>query len=316
MTESYIGKRMCAVDDRLGAIGDACKWTTKDLKYCIVGSLPGISPQSVANAVSPVFHHISSVCDLRFTLTTNPTEAHIVSEFGHIDGPYGTLAWSQLPCGGIRQVKQLYDTGEDFVLASNPPQNKVGFPLVWLHEILHALGVPHLSGGLAVMNPTYNPALSVLQPLDKAELVYRYGLAPGTPPDDPIEPPTTGYTIVATPSTVNGGEQINATFTAPQGSHGLDWIGLYKVGASNQITVDWKYTGGKTSGVLSFTAPKTTGSYEFRYLLRNEFTEVKAVSQKITVISAPLPPTEPDIDVGSVSFGGNNYSVFFRKKLA
>jgi hypothetical protein len=161
------------------------------LTFAIAGSLPGFTLNAIAGAFKSVYAQISAVCDLRFAdVTPHTSNANILITFGPIDGPQNTLAWSELPCGQVARVTQKFDTGEKFVIASNPPPNKISFGLVALHETLHALGVPHLSGGLAVMNPVYNPSVTTLQPLDIAELVTRYGVpATPTPTPEPPAPP-------------------------------------------------------------------------------------------------------------------------------
>jgi hypothetical protein len=98
------------------------------------------------------------------------------------------------------------------------------------------------------------------------------------------EAPT--YALAASPSTVNPGQAITVTWTAPSGQSALDWIGLYKVGDPDMGYSAWQHTGGTQSGNTTFTAPSQTGEYEFRYFLNNGYTKV-ATSNTVTVGGSP-----------------------------
>ena len=43
-----------------------------------------------------------------------------------------------------------------------------------------------------------------------------------------------------------------------------DWIGLYYSSASDRDYLSWKYLDGKTSGTITFSAPKEEGEYNLR----------------------------------------------------
>jgi hypothetical protein len=88
---------------------------------------------------------------------------------------------------------------------------------------------------------------------------------------------------------VQPGAAISTTWTAPAGSSGTDWVSLYLVGNANTSFGTWKYTNGATSGTFNTTAPATPGTYEFRYLLNNGYTDA-ARSAPVTVAVGPPPP--------------------------
>jgi subtilisin family serine protease len=90
------------------------------------------------------------------------------------------------------------------------------------------------------------------------------------------------YTVTAAPGSLPHGSTITVNWTAPSGHSAYDWIGLYLTGTANTQYVWWTYTGGALSGTLLVTAPATAGSYEFRYLLNNGFTDA-AKSNPVTV---------------------------------
>ena len=90
------------------------------------------------------------------------------------------------------------------------------------------------------------------------------------------------YTLTASPSTVAPGGSLTVSWTAPSGRPTYDWIGLYKVGDPNTAYQWWTYTVGATTGSVTLTAPTTPGTYEFRYLLNNGYTDA-ARSNPVTV---------------------------------
>jgi hypothetical protein len=81
-------------------------------------------------------------------------------------------------------------------------------------------------------------------------------------------------------TTVPAGGQLVVSWVVPLTS-GLDWIGLYRVGADNFSAVSFRYIDG-LSGSTTFTAPLEPGSYEFRYLPLDRY-DVCARTQTVTV---------------------------------
>jgi pimeloyl-ACP methyl ester carboxylesterase len=90
-----------------------------------------------------------------------------------------------------------------------------------------------------------------------------------------------GFSLTA-PSTSTPGSQIAVNWNAPSDRPADDWIGLFRIGALNSSYISKQYTGGQTSGNLSFGLPNQTGTYEFRYLINDEFASV-AISNPIVV---------------------------------
>jgi hypothetical protein len=113
------------------------------------------------------------------------------------------------------------------------------------------------------------------------------GAAP--PPATPTPaPPEQSYSLTASPSTAAFGGTITVNWTAPADHADNDWIALYKVGNDNRTYISYQRpTAGAASGSLTFTAPQTAdpttaGQYEFRYLPKDEFTDV-ARSNTVTL---------------------------------
>ncbi|MGH9905337.1 MAG: hypothetical protein ACRD8U_07110, partial [Pyrinomonadaceae bacterium] len=82
------------------------------------------------------------------------------------------------------------------------------------------------------------------------------------------------YTLTASPSSVAPAGSISVGWTAPSGRPTTDWIGLYKVGDPNTSFLWWRYTQGAASGSFTLNAPTAAGTYEFRYLVNDGFTDV------------------------------------------
>jgi hypothetical protein len=81
------------------------------------------------------------------------------------------------------------------------------------------------------------------------------------------------YALTDAPAEVELGQQVSVTWHAPLAHSSVDWVGLYKVGAADTayLSSQYVYSGGYTSGRLTFTVPLTTardpGPYELRYFL-------------------------------------------------
>lgn len=101
------------------------------------------------------------------------------------------------------------------------------------------------------------------------------------------QPQDASYTLTAGPNTAAPGNTLTASWTAPEGSSTTDWVGLYRVGASDREELWYQYTDGATSGSASTAAASTPGTYEFRYYLNDEYAPKVATSNPVT-ISSPL----------------------------
>lgn len=154
------------------------KWSRNSVTWTITGALPGYAIDKLRPLYAKAWANLMAVCGVQLRYTEGP--ADITMGSGWIDGPNGTLAWSELPPGDDRPLQQRYDTGEQWDDAMI-----VG---VAGHEGCHALGLPHGPAG-ALMAPYFNRKIVTPQDWDIAELRKRYGPppspGPGTPPADP-----------------------------------------------------------------------------------------------------------------------------------
>ncbi|MFN8459816.1 MAG: matrixin family metalloprotease [Anaerolineae bacterium] len=95
------------------------------------------------------------------------------------DGVFNVLAHAYFPPSTGDTFNSIagdlhFDVAEPW--SCSPASGKIDIGLVALHEIGHSIGLNHepANGNLAVMNPTYNPALSVLQQDDINGVVSIY----------------------------------------------------------------------------------------------------------------------------------------------
>lgn len=94
--------------------------------------------------------------------------------------------------------------------------------------------------------------------------------------------PAADFSVSASPNSIAAGAPLTVNWTAPAGRPSNDWIALYRTGAANTAYLWWQYTQGATSGSFTLNAPTQTGTYEFRYLLDDGYTD-SARSNTVTV---------------------------------
>jgi hypothetical protein len=90
--------------------------------------------------------------------------------------------------------------------------------------------------------------------------------------------------VSASPSTVNPGGTVTATWSGITNPTATDWIALHLSGSSNTDHITWVYTNGAASGSISVPVYNSVspGTYELR-LFRQDTYERLAVSNPITV---------------------------------
>jgi hypothetical protein len=115
-------------------------------------------------------------------------EAVIRSKSCRIDGPTNTLAWSTLPCGGENTAQQCYDQDERWVDDPNAGPGQIDIVSVLIHELGHALGLPHVNERGNIMYPAYTGPMRDLGPWDREQIIRRYGQAGPAPPIPPGGP--------------------------------------------------------------------------------------------------------------------------------
>jgi predicted Zn-dependent protease len=181
---NFDGVKICSVPDHVGNV--SCLWPFPNVAVYAEGMLGGVN---MVDAVEQALAIWNGVCGINLKMAANRSVAHIVIGRGSIDGPNGTLAWSELPCGFTksqwRQLQQKYDTGEMWTIAENPPNGKIDAVRVIAHELGHALGVQHLAMG-NLMAPTYSTSIRYPQNGDIVEMLARYGKPVVPEPPAPV----------------------------------------------------------------------------------------------------------------------------------
>jgi hypothetical protein len=197
----FDGINICGTNIPEGFAQQLARWGKRDLVVGIARNpatgqpfaLPGLTTEILEATLLECCRHVEAVCNLHFRLAAPGETADIVVTTGQIDGPLGTLAWSQLPgsTNHSGQLQQKYDHSEKWGVSKNPPADMLDLFRVMLHEFLHALGVPHIGEG-NLLAPRYSRAISTLQAGDIVELVGRYGPPVTAPPPPPPPPPPPG----------------------------------------------------------------------------------------------------------------------------
>ena len=98
-----------------------------------------------------------------------------------------------------------------------------------------------------------------------------------------------GPTLSATLDVIPPKGKITVNFSGAPGNY-RDWIGLFKVGSSNYSRISYQYLKGQRNGTVIFTAPSSTGQYEFRLFKNGSYSKL-ATSNQVTVQKGALNPT-------------------------
>lgn len=179
--------RFCGHPDVMPVGETLRKWPTSALTWAVLNTVPGLGVAEFKEAASLAWGYwMEAAPALELAYTANVKTASIVMDTGRIDGPGNTLAWSQLPGRGVRQVEQKYDTGEKWGAFEGLRRGQTDLVRVLCHEGGHALGLDHGPAG-CLMQPTVS---EVRRPRgwDVEEILRRY---PGIKPVPAPEPPRT-----------------------------------------------------------------------------------------------------------------------------
>jgi len=115
-----------------------------------------------------------------------------------------------------------------------------------------------------------------------------------------------GANLKASPNSVVAGDQLTVTFSGAPGNL-KDFVALYRTGVGDKegyVTYQWLQ--GKTTGTLTFTAPSTAGTYEFRMFRNNTWFKL-GTSNVVTVIPLSLTVSPASVSSGqsiTVTFSG------------
>ncbi len=195
--------RICGHPDRMPYLGDGgahriAKFPTNEISVLLDNEgFPGFTLRKSTEILQYCLDHWAAVADLEFDFvsTSMGNKPVIRITAGRIDGPLGTLAWSNL--APTNPVIQKYDDAERWVYVGNPqpnvsiPMGRIEIAAVVIHELGHALGIDHAPAALTngIMRPTYDQSVRKPQPgYDIDEVQKRYGPPANQPVPDPDEP--------------------------------------------------------------------------------------------------------------------------------
>lgn len=149
----------------------------RGLGWCLTGDLPNIQRNILLELIRSGFKRFEQIGSVRFS-EVDVASAHIVMTTRRIDGPGGTLAWSNLPPSN--PCEQAYDTGEGW-------NQKVNFLPVMKHEVGHAMGLQHDPQPGALLSAYYDPSIQDFTERDISRYQTLYG-PPAINPSPPGEP--------------------------------------------------------------------------------------------------------------------------------
>ncbi len=192
VTDHLALPRMCSLPDTMPLGTSVCRWPSLDITYDIVAWPTVFTKQDVVAAIATAFGRWAAICGIRPKYSPGIPNPMILIGTRSIDGPYGVLAESELPCGNVSQCRQWYDTGEPWGIFDGPSNNSglLDYIRVATHELGHALGMSHIGAG-NLLAPVYSANIWTPQAGDIAEMQARYGKPAPTPiPPSPIPNPS------------------------------------------------------------------------------------------------------------------------------
>lgn len=194
------GMMFCGVTEQATA-GSLNRWRSKDITYCVTGFIPQFTEKEYRDIVRGSFDAWEAVCGIRANEVMS-SNANVIINVGRgrrmrFDGPGRTLAWCEIPNENTAQVLLRMDLDENWTLSGAG----IFVPNVLRHELGHGLGIFHIEGPKALMNPFYDP--KVPNPLgpDIEQAVLRY--AAPRPRVVPVPPP-----VVPTPTPTPGNRRV------------------------------------------------------------------------------------------------------------
>lgn len=178
----------CGVSDHL-QLAEEAKWGRNALTYYVANYTSGLSSNDQDTLLQLAFDQWALVCNLTFTRVNSTNQANIIVGSGKgrqygFDGPFGTLAWANLPQGNNQQLQLMFDMEETWVKALNQGQRGILYLNVATHEIGHIIGLDHSSQRSALMYPIYDPNVPRPQQNDdipRSRALYGAPIAPPPP---------------------------------------------------------------------------------------------------------------------------------------
>lgn len=198
----FDGQRFCNLPEHL-TMGVDSRWPSGNVPWAITSLIPGVTENDYRLAVVWSLDAWAAAGGITPKEVDAARLARILCTSRRIDGPAGVLGETELPMGGIQQVRMWLDTSDNWDVQWPPADpRKIPLYVTVLHELGHALGIGHApQGTTAVMSPFLQSQLRGLMPWDVQEVRRRYGppVAQPADPTNPVPPvPVPGDSFMAT----------------------------------------------------------------------------------------------------------------------
>jgi hypothetical protein len=188
-TLAELERPRCGVPDVMAFTGVSC-WGPRVLSYTQAIEFPGVDAAEVAQEYAEACRRIEAVCGLSLAPAPPGSAAQIRARSAPIDGPWNTLALSELPPPDAPSTTCLNQTFDVAEAALSPDQRVTMF----CHEICHCLGLSHAPVGSGALMEPMLARTGYPQPWDIQQLQARYGppIADASPAPMPMPPPIPG----------------------------------------------------------------------------------------------------------------------------
>jgi hypothetical protein len=171
MLAHLLAPRCCAKPDvmALTAPGPGQRWPKNALTYWIDPSATfgQVTRALVYDAFTWAWEQWAKAANVRASRVEEKQGADLTVITGQIGGPWGTVAETQMPDGSNQQRWQRFNCDSAWRARGQGDRFSLDLGLVALHEIGHAIGIPHLPGSVkCIMDPIYHPDVCALREPD------------------------------------------------------------------------------------------------------------------------------------------------------
>lgn len=179
--------RFCAVPDRISS-GPICRWSHPEWNGTEWRGTP--KPRVLTWAIDSsvnreylpslewAWKQWEAVCAVRLFFTEDVQAANVKYTHHRIDGPSGTLAWAELPCGSDRQLESRIDASEPWHLdpEAKARRGQISLAGPMCHENGHLLGLEHdTTPARSLLDSMYGPDVHTPQAWDIKQGQLRHG---------------------------------------------------------------------------------------------------------------------------------------------
>lgn len=199
--------RFCGLPDVMPLAAEINRWPNPKIYWGFAEKWP-VDMATVQAAIEWACRQWELVCGVEFIYCDQSfppeSQSRMLIECKRIDGPGGTLAWSELANNKSGQKTQRYDAGESaWVNSESPRQFEIDLARVACHEIGHFIGIPHIRAG-NLLQPTYDVRIRTPQAGDIQEAQSRYGPPKKVTPPPADPPPSPANVTIQISGSVSG----------------------------------------------------------------------------------------------------------------